>query len=323
MKAAVLNQLDSLPVYGNLPAPVPRNEEQVVIEMKAAALKNLDKLKTYSAYYAPYETLPTVVGTDGVGALPDGRLVYALGITGTMAQKALVATNRYTLLPNGIDPYLAAALPNAVLGSAIPLAVRAKMRPGNVIVINGATGITGKIDVQVAKHYGASVVVALGRNEETLRDLKELGADFTVSLNQSDEEIVEQLKSIDQRTPFDIVIDYLWGKPAELLIQSVVLTGGNPRASKVKFVTVGDMAGKDISLASGTLRSTNISLLGSGFGSLFPRVLQLFNTEILPEMFNLLAEERLKMETENIPLEEIAQAWKAETKGKRLVLTMD
>ena len=50
MKAAVLNQLDSLPVYGNHLDPVPRNEEQVIIEMKAAALKNLDKLKTYSAY---------------------------------------------------------------------------------------------------------------------------------------------------------------------------------------------------------------------------------------------------------------------------------
>ena len=118
------------------------------------------------------------------------------------------------------------------------------------------------------------------------------------------------------------MIDYLWGKPAELLIQSVVLTGGNTRAGKVKFVTVGDMAGKDISLASGTLRSTNISLLGSGFGSLFPQVLQLFNTEVLPEMFSLLAGGRLKMETENIPLEEIVHAWKADTKGKRLVLTM-
>ena len=118
------------------------------------------------------------------------------------------------------------------------------------------------------------------------------------------------------------MIDYLWGKPAELLIQSVVLTGGNTRAGKVKFVTVGDMAGKDISLASGTLRSTNISLLGSGFGSLFPQVLQVFNTEVLPEMFSLLAGGRLKMETENIPLEEIVHAWKADTKGKRLVLTM-
>ena len=319
MKAAVLNKLGSVPVYMDFPDPVPQDETQIVMNVKAAALKNLDKVKTRECYYAHYQQLPVVVGTDGVGTLPDGTKVYALGITGTMGQRALISANRYTVLPDNIDFALAAALPNAVLGSAIPLIDRAEMKSGDVVLINGATGITGKVAVQIAKHFGASKIIVTGRNQETLLQLKALGADISISLLQNDESFVQQIKDVDQNTPIDIVLDYIWGKPAELIIQSFQNRHGN----KIKFVTMGDMAGQTFPISSGILRSADIILMGSGFGSLTKVVLDEYSNKILPNMFTLAASGKLTIETENMRLRDINTAWTTVTNGKRLVLLID
>ena len=88
------------------------------------------------------------------------------GITGMMAKKALIFKNRYTILPDGIDMAVAAAIPNAVVGSAWRDNHEAKFKSGDVVMINGATGVTGQLAVQAAKHYGASKIIATGRNEK-------------------------------------------------------------------------------------------------------------------------------------------------------------
>jgi NADPH:quinone reductase-like Zn-dependent oxidoreductase len=320
MKAAVLNKLGSAPVYSDFPEPVPQSEEQVVMQVIAAALKHLDKLKTRKEYYAPYQEVPVVTGTDGVGTLPDGTLVYAQGITGTMAEKTLITAGKYTVLPAHLDMATAAALPNAVLGSAVPLIVRAQMKPGEVVLINGATGITGRVAVQVAKYYGASKVIAVGRNEDTLGQLQSLGADMTVSLNQNDRKLLQLFKETDRQYHIDVIIDYLWGSPAEHILRALE----NRETQKmIRFVTVGDMAGNRLSLSSGTLRSADIMLLGSGFGSLFPEVLRHFNTEMLPEMFALATANKLKIETETRHLSQIDTVWNTDTFSKRIVLLPD
>lgn len=85
-------------------------------------------------------------------------------------------------MPAEIDLALAAALPNAVSGSALALRMRAKMNPGDVVLINGATSATGQSAIQIAKHYGASTVVTTGRRSEALATLKTLGADCVILL---------------------------------------------------------------------------------------------------------------------------------------------
>lgn len=319
MKAAILKRLGTEPIYGDFKEPFSQDDEQVVIKVKAAALKNLDKLKTYKEYYSPYNILPVVVGTDCVGTLPNGSLVYAHGLTGTMAEKALIHAKRYTLLPDNIDPVVAAALPNAILGSVVPLKMRAKMKPGQNILINGATGITGKVAVQVAKHFGATKIIATGRNEDTLQSLKSMGVEYTISLNQNEVSIIDSLKEIDDAAPIDIVLDYLWGKPAELIIHSFQ----NKSSRNISFVTVGDMAGNNINLASGSLRSVDLTLIGSGFGSLTPEVLKKLSTEFLPEMFALAADKKLLIETEEYNLKDISTAWNYIAKEKRVVISID
>lgn len=54
------------------------------------------------------------------------------------------------------------------------------------VPINGATGFTGKIAIQVAKYYGAKNIIVTGRNENTLQSLTSFGANKIISLNQDD-----------------------------------------------------------------------------------------------------------------------------------------
>lgn len=318
MKAAVLHQVGDVPKYEDFPEPVPSNEEQVLISVKASSIKQLDKLKASGKHYTQFSQMPTAVGVDGIGMLENGTYVYAQGITGMMAEKALTAKDKWTVLPPNIDVPAAAALPNALMGAAAALLYRAGMKKGDTVLINGATGVTGKIAVQIAGYYGAARIIATGRNQESLRQLRELGADDTVSLKGDDQTIIESLKKMQNETPVDIVIDYLWGHPVELIISAF-----NDSASPIKIVSVGEMAGANISLASGTLRSSGIQLLGSGIGSLSKERIAEYNADILPEMFQLAADGKLKIDVTTTKLEDVESAWTTESEaGKRIVLTM-
>ncbi len=323
MKAAILNKLGDTPKYGDFPDPEAQNDDQVLLNVKAAAVKNLDKVMASGAHYASHKEFPTIVGMDGVGTLADGTRVYAKGITGMIAEKAIIDKNRYTLIPDNLDFDTAAALPNAVLGAAMSLKVRGDIKPGQNVLINGATGVTGQMAVQIAKHYGANVIITTGRNQELLEKTKTLGASKTVSLTQDDEAIVVQLKEIHRHTPIDLVIDYLWGDPAELIFKALEGAGLNNTTHPIRIVSVGSMAGKTINLASEALRNSAIEIVGSGFGSLSKADLERYGQQILPEMFQLAAARKLTMELVVDAIDNIEQLWEQGIdSGKRLVISM-
>src|SRR5580658_4795437 len=307
MKAAVLHQLGQNPRYEDFPDPVPHHADEVVLAVKAAAVKNLDKGRASGAHYASYTQLPVVVGIDGVGDLEDGTRVYATGITGMIAQKALIRKGQYVTLPAGLDDSTAAALPNAVMGSAMALIRRAGFSKGENVLINGATGVTGRLAVQVARHYGASAILATGRNPRSLEQLTALGATEVLSVQEEDNAFVGKIREFHQRSPINVVIDYLWGHPAELILHA--LKGAGAFTPHVRYVTVGGMAGENISLPSGILRSSAIELLGSGIGSLSKMDLEFSYGTILPELFRLAAAGGLLLPTETAPLRDIADAW--------------
>ena len=236
-----------------------------------------------------------------------------------LAEKALIHKDKYLVLPPNIDVATAAALPNAVIGSAMALVFRAKIRQGAVVLINGATGVTGQVAVQLAKQYGASKVIVTGRNAASLEKLLTLGADEIVSLQDEDSIIIEKLKAIQQQSPIDIVIDYIWGHSVELLLQAFKGKGGYTHP--VKIVTVGSISGEEIVLRSDVLRSTAIEILGSGIGSLSEHEMKLYIEEVLPEAFQLAAAGKLQIATEVAPLAEIHNYWnKTIDAGKRLVV---
>jgi len=323
MKAAVIYQRGEMPQYADADEPVIQNADELLISVKAAAIKHFDKGRASGKHYSTTDIKQnaTVIGGDGVGVLANGTRVFALGVSGMIAEKATIEKSRMVKLPYGLDDAIAAALPNAVAGSAMALRFRAAIQKGETVLINGATGFTGKIAVQVAKHYGAKKVIVTGRNEQSLQSLIALGADELVSVKQDDETFVAKIKEIHSNTPIDIIIDYLWGHTAELILSA--LKGKGSFTHKTRFVSIGAVTGDKIQLSAENLRSVDLQLSGSGLGSWTKDEMKKLFTEIIPEMFQLAANGKLKAETVNVNLKDINTLWDMEVPGgKRLVITL-
>lgn len=320
MKAAIMYQPGGSPRYADVPEPVARHANELLLTVSAAAIKHLDKSQATGTHYAsaqPQSQPARIIGGDAVGTLPDGTRVFALG-QGTLAERVLVEPRRLVKLPAGLDDATAAALPNAVIGAGMALRFRAGLQPGETVLINGATGFTGRVAVQLAKLYGAGRVIATGRNPESLQALRALGADEVLRVQQAEETLVEQLRALHAASPIDVVVDYLWGPAAELLLRA--LRGTGSFTHRVRFVSVGTMAGDELVLSGATLRSVDLQLSGSGLGS-WPReqVGQLFS-DMLPQALQWAAEGRLRVETVTVGLADIEHVWEvAVPAGKRLV----
>jgi hypothetical protein len=151
-----------------------------------------------------------------------------------------------------------------------------------------------------------------------------LGADVVISLSQSREGIQKAIKDEARQQPFSMVLDYLWGEPAELVLE--VLTGHDLEAEAhlpIKYIQIGEMAGPAINLQAATLRSSAIELSGQGGGSLPREIMASIPTVIIPEIFRLAVAGKLLIETEAVPLKDISAAWqKEDERGKRIVVTM-
>jgi len=321
MKAAVIYQRGEMPQCVDFPEPTVHDDDELLVSVKAAAIKHLDKSRASGKHYSTKNDLSQakVIGGDGVALLENGTRVYAIGVGGMIAEKAVIEKSRMVPLPAGIDDATAAALPNAVIGSAMGIRFRAGMKQGETVLINGATGFTGKIAVQIAKHYGAENIIVTGRNEESLQSMLLLGANEIVSVKQNDDTFVSQIKNIHNNTPIDIIIDYLWGHTAELILSA--LKGKDSFTHKTRFVSIGAVTGDIIELSAENLRSVDLQLCGSGLGSWTKDQMQKLFAEILPEMFHLAANKKLKVDTISVDLQDIERLWDmAVPDGKRLVV---
>jgi NADPH:quinone reductase-like Zn-dependent oxidoreductase len=323
MKAAVMYQKGELPQYVDFPEPTAQNNDEVLVSVKAVAIKHFDKGRATGKHYssdAPKEA-GRVIGGDGVCLLEDGTRIYGMGVSGMLAEKATIEKDRIVKLPAGISDATAAALANAVIGAAMGLRFKADIQPGDVVLINGATGFTGRVAVQIAKYHGAKKVIVTGRNQQSLEDLLELGADEIISVKQEDEQFITQLKNVHRNAPIDVIIDYLWGHTAEMILAS--LMGKGSFTPKTKFVSVGSMTGDLIQLSAANLRSVDLQLTGSGLGSWSKDEVRKLFSEILPEMFQLAADGKLKVKTIEVKLEDIADLWNRDVPdGERLVVTI-
>ncbi len=321
MKAAVIFAKGEMPQYTDYPEPVCQNDNEVLISVKAAAIKHLDKSRAAGTHYSTKDDIHNakVIGGDGVGLLGDGTRVFAVGVTGMIAEKAVIEKDRMVKLPEEIDDITAAALPNAVAGSAMALLFRAGMKGGETVLINGATSFTGKIAVQLSRHYGAKKIIVTGRNAATLQSIA--GADEIISLARKDEAIISQLREIHSKTPVDIVLDYLWGHSAELILSAI--KGKGSFTHKTRFVSIGAVTGDTISLSSEVLRGTDLQLCGSGLGSWTKEEMKQLFAEILPSVFQLAANKYLKVDTLQVKLADIERLWDMEVPGgQRLVVTI-
>jgi NADPH:quinone reductase-like Zn-dependent oxidoreductase len=155
-----------------------------------------------------------ICGTDGVGRLADGQRVFFGGTRapyGAMAERAVVRKAFAFPVPDALDDYTAAAISNPGVSAWLSLEYRARLVPGENVLILGATGVTGRLAIKIARLLGAGRVVAAGRNREILSALKSEGADAIVALDVSAQELTQAFTREAGQSGFQVVIDYLWG----------------------------------------------------------------------------------------------------------------
>src|SRR5262245_37805059 len=319
MKAAVLRTLGKPPRLEEFPDPEP-SQGEVIVDVKAASLKNIDKMMASGSHYDSHTKLPVVCGIDGVGILEDGTRVFCGGSRppfGMFAERSVVWRTWCLPIPDGVYDFTAAALPSPALSSWLPLVWRAQLKHGETVLILGATGVAGKLAVQIAKYLGAGRVVAAGRNEQVLKALKDLGADATIHLDCGDKELAEAFTREASHKRFDVIIDYLWGHPTEVLLDTLTGHDLKAEAARIRLVEVGEMAGPTIVLPAAALRSSGLELYGSGGGSIPPKAI--FDT--FPQLWALAASGKLRIDTEQAPLADVETIWQRQNLlGRRFVI---
>ena len=317
MNAAVVTSFAEPPHYQRFEVPRPRSAEEALVGVLAVGLHPRVQSGAAGAHYTSTGTLPMIPGIDAVGQRPDGSRVYFVAaddVIGTMADKALADPRRSIALPGNADVAKVAAAMNPAMSSWVALRRRVPLERGHSVLILGATGNAGAMAVQVARLLGAGHVVGAGRDPGRLQALTAVGADDIVQLTDDSDATGKALAAAAADT--DIVIDYLWGKPAQQAIMAL-LTARSDRGRALNWIQIGAVAGPAIELPSVALRSANLCLQGSGQGSVGPAD---YLAE-LPSLVDAISNGAIAVKANTMPLADVEEAWtREEAPGERTVL---
>lgn len=313
MRAAIVTSFDAPPAAGEFDAPE-AGEGEVVVDVELAAVNPVDLLISSGAFYASQPPLPSVVGREGIARLDDGRLAYfdgPLAPYGSIAERTLLADGAWWELPAGLDPAPALACGIAGLAAYLSLAHRARLAPGERVLILGAGGAVGQVALVVARKLGASRVVGAARGERSLTRAADLGADATVSLaGDSDMVIAAISEAFDGEGP-DVVIDPLWGMPAEAAVASMAFGG--------RLVQLGRSAGDTATFDSAAIRGRCLQILGhTNFANTAEE-----KGEALSRMFEWARDGALAIPHETLTLDQVGEAWARQAEGPGMKLLID
>jgi NADPH:quinone reductase-like Zn-dependent oxidoreductase len=317
MKAAVLHEVGGVPRYEDFPDPV-AGEDEVIIDVLAVAVENVDKLIAAGDHYASKKfvaRLPAIPAFDGIGTLPDGTLV-GFGDPrlpyGALAERTVVSAKAFAAIAEGVDPAVATVLGTAITGMSIKTA--ANFVPGETVLVQGATGVAGRLAVKVARLLGAGRIVATGRDDHQLREVRDIGADTVINTAVSDEALAQAFTDA-RGDGYDIVLDYLWGRPTEILLRSLVPESfAFPKPTRV--IQVGESAGPGLSVAAASLRTSGVEIYGAAKG---------LNPETMGDVYGQVVKwaqsGELTFDLEKVPLSDIEAAWqRTDLRGRRLVV---
>lgn len=301
MKAALVSEFGKPPAYDDFKEPV-AGDGETVIRVHAAALSPIVKGLASGRHYASGASAGFVPGVDGVGTDPQGRRVYFLfpkAPFGSMGEQSLASNEMIVPIPDDVSDVRAAAVTTAGVASWIALTRRAQIQPGGTVLINGATGAAGGMAVQVARHFGASKVIVVGRSREKLDRLE---AEVRITFDDDADSALRM--EFDQGV--DVVLDFLWGEPASRVVAAATKDRGSRSGEpRLRYVQLGTVAGDEISLRGDTLRSSGLELLGSGIGSVAV-------SELLAGAGELIAattEAGFDAPVTILPLSAVADAW--------------
>jgi NADPH:quinone reductase-like Zn-dependent oxidoreductase len=317
MNAAVVTSFSEPPHYQEFEVPQPRSDAEILVDVLAVGLHPRVRTGASGVHYTSNGTLPMIPGIDGVGQRPDGKRIYFVAdddVIGTMAEKAAVDVRRAIELPDDVDAAKVAAAMNPAMSAWVALRRRVPMKLGQSVLVLGATGNAGTMAVQVAKRLGAGRVVGAGRDLNRLNALISIGADEVIQLTANIEATARALGAA--AADVDIVIDYLWGTPAQQAMTSL-LAARSDRSRAMNWIQIGAVAGPTIELPSIALRSANLRIQGNGQGAVSPRG---YLAE-LPSLVDEIKAGTIEVKPNTMPLNDVETIWtRLDPPGERTVL---
>ena len=247
MKALVLSEhgdLDKLGLVKDKPVPQPGDGE-VLVRVGASSF-NYHDIFTVRGMPGIRVPLPVVIGLDIAGTVVEDAGEWKAGdrvmvnplragiglmgemVDGGMEEYVVVSADQLFRIPDNVSFHQAAALPVAYGTAHRMLITHNTVRPGDRVLILGASGGVGTASIIIAKMLGAEVIACGGSDEKCAR-LKELGADYTINYNTTDfVKYVYAQYGKPQRRTFDGGVDVL-----------INYTGGDTWAKSLKAVKRG------------------------------------------------------------------------------------
>jgi len=238
MKAAVSTE-KGLEVR-DVPQPKPKPNE-VLVRVRAASLNRADLNAARGS--GAHGSMGAVVGLDWSGEIAEvgnevkggfkpGDRVMCAG-AGGYAEYAVADWGRVTPMPTNMNFETAATLPVAVATMHDALITNARMKPGDSVLIQGASSGVGLMALQIAKLMGAKLVIGTSNNAGRRSKLKEFGADLAIDTSNPawPEEV---LKATDGKG-VNVIIDQVSGGAAVGNMKCTAILG--------RIVNVGRLGG--------------------------------------------------------------------------------
>ena len=284
MRAARVHEIGGLPRLDEIEEPPGPD----VLEVTTSALNPVDISIANGRYYGAVPATPYVIGSEAVGRAGDGRRLWYYA-RGSMAERVAMLDPEHAVeIPEGVDDRLALACGIAGLTGWLAVSWRARVTPEDTVLVLGASGTLGATVVQAAKVLGAGRVIGAARRVEGVPD----EADDVVRL--------EGAYAMPEAT---VVIDGLWGEPAERALDSA--------ANGLRFVQLGQSAGATAKIESAWLRGKAARILGHALASTPPDV----RASGYRELCEHARDGRIRFEIATYELDRIAEAWERQASG--------
>lgn len=216
-----------------LPAPVP-DAHDLLIEVHACGLNPID-FKVRRGALAKGRQLPVILGYDVSGVVRGlGRAVTGFGVgdevyaapslvrNGANAEFVCVDARMAALKPKSLDHIQAAALPLVTITAWEALLQRARIQPGETVLIHAGGGGVGHVAIQLAKHHGCRVITTASRSE-SLGLCRQLGA--AVVINYLEEDFVGRIGQETGGRGVPVVFDSVGGETFARSLDCVAADG--------------------------------------------------------------------------------------------------
>ncbi|MFG1817585.1 zinc-binding alcohol dehydrogenase family protein [Kribbella sp. NPDC049174] len=321
MRAAVLRIHGEAPSHGEHPDPVP-SEGRSIVRVTAAPVVPLDLLCASGTSYFGAPELPYVPGVQGVGVVEQSAVVAAgtkvffatsAGMSpgdGSFAERCAVPDADLIVLDTPVPDAEVAALGLSAVAAWMVLTWRAKLQPGERVLVLGGGGAVGQAAIGSARVLEAGRVVAVCRSDDAGRRALDAGADEVVALT---DDLAGRLADATGGA-VDVVVDPVFG-PVATAAARLLAPGG-------RLVNLGGASGDEATFSSAILRSRTASILGYTNNAITTDQ----RRDALTAVLRHAAAGAVTVAHETVPLPDITAAWQRQSAGRtagRLVLTLD